>query len=221
MNDRRRSRPTSTAIPIFRVISLMVMLAVIGLTIYNLNGRGNLAVVAPPDRQDKPPVNKAARPFPRTGSRSPTKTRSSGSSSAAIAKRSWTRRRSSTDMSSPRIAHVMGWIQSQSLADLRGRAFPEVPFQDFIQHPSKHRGRPVRVELLVRRVLSFEPEDAGKKENAGKKDDTRKKENKEKIRGRRSCTSFGVGRRRRTDGSTSSSRPNSRRASQKGRISTR
>ena len=47
MSDRRPLRSPSTAVPIFRIVSLLFMLAVIGLTIYNLHQRASVASFAP------------------------------------------------------------------------------------------------------------------------------------------------------------------------------
>jgi hypothetical protein len=61
----------------------------------------------------------------------------------------------------PAYWRVMDWVQSQSLADFQARSLPEVPFQNFIQHPGKYRGRPVHVELNIQKVLSIDLDDTG------------------------------------------------------------
>jgi hypothetical protein len=61
----------------------------------------------------------------------------------------------------PAYWRVMDWVQSQSLADFQARSLPEVPFQNFLQHPGKYRGRPVRVELNIQKVLSIDLDDTG------------------------------------------------------------
>ena len=173
MSDRRPLRSSSTAVPIFRIVSLLVMLAVIGLTIYNLHQRATVAGFAPegaaqaprgteeiagktPSIRGTPPGN-LLRPLPprhprRSESRSPMKTPSSGSSFAAAPKRSWTNRRSSTATRSRVLAtDALGPVAIAGRFSRRDRC-REVPFQNFLQHPGKYRGRPVRVALEIRQA---------------------------------------------------------------------
>jgi hypothetical protein len=160
--DRRRSRPASTSIPILRLASLLVMLGVIGLTIWNLNGRGMSTVWGPAKQQDVRPVEKAAATPAKNrkpvADEDPKEFEEFRLDSGAILDKATVIRA----FELPAYWRMLNWVESQSLADLRGRSFPSVPFQDIIQHPSKHRGRPVRVELLIRRVVSFEPDGGGK-----------------------------------------------------------
>ncbi|MFZ1933746.1 MAG: hypothetical protein WCB27_03315 [Thermoguttaceae bacterium] len=175
MSDRRQLRSPPAAVPIFRIVSVVVMLTVIGLTICNLYQRAS--VDAPRGTEE---VVEKTSSVGGTLSRQPSASRSV----AAAAKKSrkpapdedpeqWKqfRRRSEaildrstsihrTDM--PAYRQVMDWVQSQSLANFQARSLPQVPFQDFLQHPDKYRGRPVRVALEIRQVMSFEPENAGK-----------------------------------------------------------
>jgi hypothetical protein len=168
MSDRGRLRPTSTAIPVFRIASLLLMLAVMGLAIYKLGGWRPVAVPAPAERQDVQSVEKARATAPKNrkpvADEDPKEFDEFRADAGSILDKATVIRA----FELPAYWRVLNWVQSQSLADLRGRSFPEVPFQELIQHSNKYRGRPVRVELLVRRVLSFEP-DRGGKESRPKK----------------------------------------------------
>jgi len=140
------------------------MLAVIGLTIYNFNLRGTapVGVLAPGEQQDSQTAEKAAASPPKNrkpiADEDPKEWGQFRHDSEAILDKATLIR----GYELPAYWRVLDWVQSQSLADFKGRTLPEVPFQDFIHHPSKYRGRPVRVDLQVQRVLSFEPEGGGK-----------------------------------------------------------
>jgi hypothetical protein len=56
----------------------------------------------------------------------------------------------------PAYWRVMTWVEQQSLDALKERAAPLPAFHDLVQHPEEHRGRLVRLDLNVRRVLSYE-----------------------------------------------------------------
>ena len=197
MSDRSPLRSSSTAVPIFRVVSLLFMLAVIGLTIYNLHQRASVASFAPEKVVHNPKgteeiAGKTAFVEPGKGDspifadtkigKVPPQTPQSPSAAAPAKKRKpiadedpeqWEqfRRRSEAIMDKSTFIHdyelpaywrVMNWVQSQSLADLQARSLPQVPFQNFLQHPGKYRGRPVRVALDIRQVQSIELDDKGK-----------------------------------------------------------
>ena len=150
------------SIPILRLVSLVVMLGVIGLTIWNLKGRGMSTVWGPAAQQDAQPAAKAAATPAKNrkpvADEDPKEFEEFRLDSGAILDKATVIRA----FELPAYWRAMNWVQLQSLADLRGRSFPTVPFQDLIQHPSKYRGRPIRVELLIRRVVSFEPDRQGK-----------------------------------------------------------
>ena len=164
MSDRRRLRSPPAAIPIFRMLSLLIMLAVIGLTIYNLNLRGRELVAAAGQGEQavERPLEKAAASPAKTGKpiadEDPQEFKRFRHDSEAILDKTTSIPR----FELPAYWRVMDWVQSQSLADLKARSFPEVPFQELIHHPDKYRGRPVRVDLRIRSVVSFNPEDGGK-----------------------------------------------------------
>ncbi len=173
MSDRRRLRSSSAAVPIFRIVSLLFMLAVIGLTVYNLHERSRVGNPRGTEEvAEKSPAsgeNLSRQPPPSPSTAAPKKNRK------PIADQDpelWEqfRRRSEAILDKTTSIHsyempaywrVMDWVQSQSLADFQGRSLPEVPFQNFIQHPGKYRGRPVRVELNVQKVLSIDLDDTG------------------------------------------------------------
>jgi hypothetical protein len=172
MSDRRQLRSPPAAMPIFRVVSLLIMLAVIGLTVYNLHQRamvdgprGTEEVVAnAPSTSEALSQQPAASPSTAT----PPKARKAAPDEDAEQWKQF-RRRSEAILDKatsirgyemPAYWRVMDWVESQSLADFRARSLPQLPFQNFLQHPDKYRGRPVRVALEVRQVQSIEVDDA-------------------------------------------------------------
>ncbi len=90
------------------------------------------------------------------------KTPSSGNSFAAAAEAIMDKSTFIHDYELPAYWRLMDWVQSQSLADFEARSLPRVPFQNFLQHPGKYRGRPVRVALEIRQAQSIELDDKGK-----------------------------------------------------------
>ena len=142
------------------------MLAVIGLTIYNLNPRaGPAAPVAGAGRASRPsePVGDSRPRLPRkTAKPSPMKTRKSSSSFAATAKPSWTKRPSIRGFELPAYWRVMDWVQSQSLADLKGRSLPQFRFKNSSTIPTSTAADPFAWNFGFVSVASFEPEDGGK-----------------------------------------------------------
>jgi hypothetical protein len=161
IGGRRALRSPRTAFPFFRLLSMMLMLAVIGITIYNVGYRNRAAIVAVDEPRAAQPAEKPekeAAPATRPKNRKPVADenpeefkRFRHESEAILDKATVIR-----SYELPAYYRVLDWVQSQSLADLKSRSFPEVPFQEFIHHPNKYRGKPVRVELLIRRVLSIE-----------------------------------------------------------------
>jgi hypothetical protein len=164
MNDRRWSRPNSTAVPIIRLVSLVVMLMIIGLTIYNLHQRAQDAVAPPAGQQNAPPVEAEKAAAARAKDRKPIADEDPEEWKRFLRNCDAVRDKSTLidRYELPAYWRVMSWVQSQSLADLKERSFPSVPFQNFIHYPSKYRGKPVRVELSIRSVTSYAPENAGK-----------------------------------------------------------
>jgi hypothetical protein len=192
MSDRRQLRSPGTAVPIFRIVSLLVMLAVIGLTIYNLHQRATVGGVAQGEPQRFEAVKKTVagprgteevvgktpsiggtlsrQPPPSPSITSPAK---NGKPVADRDPEQWKQfqRRAEAILDKSTSIHgyempaywrVMDWVESQSLADFEARSLPQVPFQNFLQHPAKYRGRPVRVALEIHRVLSVELDGQGK-----------------------------------------------------------
>jgi hypothetical protein len=140
---------------------------VIGLTICNLRGRGTMPALAPDEQQDTQSEEEPTAGPPKSrkpiADEDPQEFKQFLHDSEAVLDKATVIRA----FELPAYYRILNWIQSQSLADLKARFLPEIPFQDLVHHPGKFRGRPVRVELLVRRVLSFEPERAGS--NSGPK----------------------------------------------------
>jgi hypothetical protein len=52
------------------------------------------------------------------------------------------------------------WVEHQSLETLRQRSRGDLVYNDFVQSPDKCRGRLVRLDLNVRRVLAYDVEDS-------------------------------------------------------------
>jgi hypothetical protein len=156
LSDRGHSRSPSTAMPIFRLLSLLVMLAVIGLTIYNLHRRASVPVPSPTNQPDARSVEKVpTNPPKKRRPLADENTKESGQfrhDSEAILDKATVIRA----FELPAYYRMLNWVQSQSLTDLKERSYSTIPFQGLINHPDKYRGRPIRVELLIRRVLSFE-----------------------------------------------------------------
>jgi len=63
----------------------------------------------------------------------------------------------------PAYWRLFSWISHQSLDELQRRASPAVVFNQFVQTPDEQRGKLFRLDLNVRRVLSYEapPNSAG------------------------------------------------------------
>jgi hypothetical protein len=166
MSDRRRLRSTSTAIPIFRIASLLIMLAVIGLTIYNLQPKTPVGVAVPDAQESAPqdmqpnsqPAEMVAAKPPKdrkpVADEDPKQWEQFRRDSEAILDRSTV----THGYELPAYWRVVDWVQSQSLADLKARSFPEVSFHDLLNYPGKYRGKPVRVELLIHVVESKDVE---------------------------------------------------------------
>jgi len=51
------------------------------------------------------------------------------------------------------------WVEHQSFEALQKRARPDAVFADFMQFPDKNRGKLVRLDLNVRRVLAYDVDD--------------------------------------------------------------
>ncbi len=184
MSDRRQLRSHPAAVPIFRVVSLLFMLAVIGLTIYNLHERATVAGFAPEEAAVRSPrgteeiVGKTpsvggtlSRQSPPPPSTTAAKRNQKPAPDENPEQRERFRRRAEAILDRSTSIHgyempaywqVMDWVQSQSLADFEARSLPQAPFQDYLQHPDKYRGRPVRVALEIRRVLSIQLDDTGR-----------------------------------------------------------
>lgn len=155
MSYRHRSRSPSGGLPIYRLLSLALLLALVGVAIVRL--RGN----APPVLPDVPTLKQDAAPSAlltpdrRYRGPEPAEQEQFRRESDAIVDNAT----SILGIELPAYWRVVRWVQMQSLNDLRGGGFPHVSFHDLAQHPGKHRGKPIQVELLVRRVLSYELND--------------------------------------------------------------
>jgi hypothetical protein len=178
MSDRRPLRSPPTAVPIFRIATLLVMLGVIGLTVYNLQqraadngpasgGRQYAEMTGENDKSgdrttetivEKPAAKKANRkPAPDENAEQQKTFRRRAE---AILDKSLTIHR----FEMPAYWQVMDWVESQSLADLQARSLPQLPFQDYILHSGKNRGRPVRVALEIRQAQSIDVKDPNGKQ---------------------------------------------------------
>src|SRR5690606_17232434 len=56
----------------------------------------------------------------------------------------------------PAYWRLMSWTRAQSFADLQSRAAEKVPYTKFFDNPGEHRGKPVRVRLHIKRILSYD-----------------------------------------------------------------
>lgn len=182
MSDRRPSRSPPAAMPIFRIVSVLVMLTVIGMTIYNLHERSRRGEVASGGTQyveaegdargteevvggtssegegsrrqlpPSPAVAKKRTPAPEENAE---QWKMFARRSEAIVDRATSIR----GYEMPAYWQVLGWVDEQSLADLQARKLPQLPFKDYLQHPSKLRGRAIRVALEIRQVTKFDVKD--------------------------------------------------------------
>lgn len=144
--------------PIFRLVSLLVMLVVIGMTVYNLHERSRRGDASPAGQQY---VERPASPASAKKNRKP-----APDEDPEVRKQFLLRAEAILDRSTsirgyemPAYWRVLDWVESQSLADFQARSLPQFPFQDYLQRPNKHRGQAVRVALEVRQVTSYEVKD--------------------------------------------------------------
>jgi hypothetical protein len=161
-------RPCAATLPTFRLISLLVMLCVIGMTIYKfrsttkdyqpvedrylkVDDRRNATVKTHDEQKQYHAPDQDAEEFKAFICESESVLVKSlelqGYESAAY----W---------------RIISWVQAQSLEEMRERQCENTAFRELINHPNRYRGRTMRVKLLIRRASSYDV--------ANNKDDSKK-----------------------------------------------
>lgn len=56
----------------------------------------------------------------------------------------------------PAYWRLMKWARAQTFEELHARAAQKVPYTHFFDSPDEYRGRPVRLRLHIRRILSYD-----------------------------------------------------------------
>ncbi len=158
---RNRVRPTSGSfLTLTRSASLLLMLGVILLTIWNLRrqdaplpmqqplppAQHNL----PPQTATKPPARQPGQPALQSHAEEMDAFREEAQ---LITDRSTTIH--PTEM--PAYQRLLKWVAHDSLATLQNDA-QSISFHELVHHPSKYRGEVVHVKLGIRRVLDCTPQ---------------------------------------------------------------
>jgi hypothetical protein len=137
------------------------MVVVIGLTIRTLHNRSLVAAAPDPSPHPAAPTGSAqtpSKPQPSLAERDPVEFKRFLHESEVIQDRSTSIR----PLENRAYWRVLSWVEGQSVDCLKKRPFPDVSFNELVQHPAQRRGQLVRVELLVRRATSFEVADRTK-----------------------------------------------------------
>ncbi len=159
------SRPFGNSMSMSRVLSLVVLLALLGM-IYDRARQPQtwkwLEHEAAADEQAvlanaKPDGTPSAEAAPNeTVVAGPNDTDEAQREELALRMRVITDKDELKAREMPAYWLLMAWSRSEPLADLRARAAPEPAFSELFETPAKFRGKPVRISLHVRRVLKYE-----------------------------------------------------------------
>jgi hypothetical protein len=157
MSDRRQKRPV--AMPAFRISGLLITLVVIGLSVYTLHNRSLTSVSsqdspqnsAAPAKPAPSPPQKEKPPQP-LAEKDPQEFKHFLHEAALIQDKSYSVRPAENRA----YWRTIGWVERQSIDDLKKQTFPEVSFNDLVQYPQKFRGQLIRIGLSIRKVSSRE-----------------------------------------------------------------
>lgn len=161
---------------VLRLMTMLVMLATLGGLVFGIRGRGPKTPPAPERTADETaaaqaadpipaaptvPPNPAAAPAAEASSEGPTDEDPEQQADAAdefLAVADGTVGLQPEDM----LAYwrLFYWVEHQGFADLQRRASGQVALSDLMQFPDQYRGRLIRLDLNVRRVLAYDVEDS-------------------------------------------------------------
>ena len=161
MNDRRRLRPTVTAVPILRISCLLIMLAVIGVTIYHFDV-GSGAAPAPNIPQNAGPPKKPASASPKNRKPAPDE---NAAEFQQFVRECDVILDGSTSIRPTELRpywRVLNWVDAQSIEQMSARPAPEPVFQFLKAHSNKYRGQLFHLDMSVDQVTTYEVLDESK-----------------------------------------------------------